>query len=118
MIADMYFRLDVDQVSHGRVVYGLMDFIGSLGGVSNLLLQIVGWVFGGYAAFHSSTATLAALYKVRSSATSLFKKSKQNDPAEPTVNKIKVSQSTRIFLFLLSSPLGCLFKLCAKSKHE
>jgi len=117
IIAEMYFRLEVDQVSHGRVVYALMDFIGSLGGVSDLLLQIVGWIFGGYAAFHSSIATLAALYRVRSSEPSLFASSKQNDPAHPSVNRIKVAQSTRIFLFFLASPLGCVFKLCAKPRH-
>jgi len=38
MIAEMYFRLEVDQVSHARNVYALMDFIGALGGVSDLLL--------------------------------------------------------------------------------
>lgn len=38
LIAEMYFRLEVDQISHTRNVYALMDFIGALGGVSDLLL--------------------------------------------------------------------------------
>lgn len=37
-IAEMYFRLEVDQMSHSRVVFSSMDFIGSLGGVSGFML--------------------------------------------------------------------------------
>ena len=76
LIGEMYFRLEVDQITHGRVVYTLMDFIGALGGVSDLLLQILGWIIGGYAAFHSSVATISALYKVKTENTSIFSKSK------------------------------------------
>lgn len=65
VIGEMYFRLEVDQVSHGRVVYSIMDFIGDLGGVPDLLLQICGWILGGWAAFSSSWATISHLYKVR-----------------------------------------------------
>jgi uncharacterized membrane protein required for colicin V production len=42
-----------------------MDFIGSLGGVSGFMLQVAGWVLGGYAAFHQAYATITVLYKVR-----------------------------------------------------
>jgi hypothetical protein len=65
LAAEMYFRLDVDQVRHGRVVFTSMDFIGSLGGVSDFMLQVVGWVIGGYAAFHQAYATMNVLYKIR-----------------------------------------------------
>lgn len=37
-IAEMYFRLEVDQISHGRDVYDFMDFIGDLGGVPAIML--------------------------------------------------------------------------------
>ena len=91
LIAEIYFRFEVDQVSHSRVVYALMDFIGSLGGVSDLLLQIIGWIFGGYAAFHSSVATISALYRIKSKDPSVFEKSKQNDPDHPNISKFKVT---------------------------
>lgn len=42
-----------------------MDFIGSLGGVSDFMLQVAGWVLGGFAAFHQSYATMKVLYKIR-----------------------------------------------------
>jgi hypothetical protein len=118
LIAEMYFRLEVDQVSHARNVYALMDFIGALGGVSDLLLQILGWIFGGYAAFHSGLATLAALYKVRHGGGSLFLPSKRNDPAKPEEEKIKVALRTRVFLYFLQAPLGCLCAPCKKPRHD
>jgi hypothetical protein len=33
LMVEFYFRLDVDQIEHSRVVFSFMDFIGSLGGV-------------------------------------------------------------------------------------
>ena len=38
LIAEKYFRFDVDQITHTRVVLSFMDFIGTLGGVSDILL--------------------------------------------------------------------------------
>jgi hypothetical protein len=64
MIAEIYFRLAVDQISHTRRVYALMEFIGGLGGVGKLLLRLSGWLIGGYASFHSALMTMSALYKV------------------------------------------------------
>jgi hypothetical protein len=42
-----------------------MDFIGDLGGVHGIMLQIAGWIVGNYAAFHSSWSIISALYRVR-----------------------------------------------------
>lgn len=114
----MYFRLEVDQISHGRNVYALMDFIGALGGVSDLLLQILGWIFGGYAAFHSGFATLAALYKVKSNGPSIMLPSRKNSSEDPDLHKLKIAQGTRVLLYFLQSPLGCLCRPCKKPVHD
>jgi len=37
-IAEMYFRLETDQVTHNRIVKQLMDQIGAIGGLSRFLL--------------------------------------------------------------------------------
>jgi hypothetical protein len=118
MIFEGYLRLDVDQVSHARNVFTLMDFIGNLGGVSGLLLEILGWIIGGYAAFHSSIATLAILYKVKNNGQGSFLHSKKNDPDQPDITKIKFGLRTKIFLFFLQSPVGFLFGCCKKPEHE
>jgi hypothetical protein len=55
----------VDQVTHSRNVYFFMDFIGDIGGVTGIMLQIFGWILGGYASYHSAFMTIAALYKVK-----------------------------------------------------
>jgi hypothetical protein len=58
------------------VVYNLMDFIGDLGGVKDILLQIAGWIIGSYAAFHSSWSTISALYRVKLPEGNIFMESK------------------------------------------
>ena len=75
----MYFRLQVDQVTHTREVYTFMMFLGNLGGVTDLLLQIAGVILGGYAAFHSSFATIASLYIFKSNKNPIFSPSSKND---------------------------------------
>lgn len=72
LIVEMYFRLQVDQLTHSREVYNFMSFIGDLGGVQGILLQICGWVIGGYASFHSIFSTVSALYFFKSSNEPIF----------------------------------------------
>ena len=50
-IAEVYFRLDSDQINHHRDVFAIMDFFGAIGGVSRVLLTMCGIVYGGYAKF-------------------------------------------------------------------
>jgi hypothetical protein len=65
IIAEQYFRLEVDQITHTREVYSFMQFIGDLGGVQGILIQIAGWIIGSYSVFHASFATVSALYRVK-----------------------------------------------------
>jgi hypothetical protein len=65
LLTDFYFRLDVNQVVHTRVVFNFMDFVGALGGVPGFLLEVGGYVIGGYSAFYASISTLSVLYRVR-----------------------------------------------------
>ena len=37
-IAEMYFRLDIDLIKHERSVYKLMDLLGDIGGVADILI--------------------------------------------------------------------------------
>lgn len=98
VIAEIYFRLEVDQISHGRTVYNFMDFIGDLGGVPAIMLQLAGWVIGSYSAFHASYATMSALYRIKCN-DKIFLDSKQNDPNTPEIQKMKLGLSTRLFLW-------------------
>lgn len=85
-INELYFRFEVDQVSHTRIVIGFMDFVSALGGVSRILLSFVGFVYGGFASYHKTFATVAALYRYRKEdVNDTFAVSKQNDPKYPNV---------------------------------
>jgi hypothetical protein len=65
LLANYYFRLDVNQVIHSRVVFSFMDFVGDLGGVPGFLIQCGGWIIGSYSAFYASISTIEELYRVR-----------------------------------------------------
>lgn len=68
----MYYRLDVDQIHHERVVFTIMDLLDALGGVPGIMLQIAGWVIGGYAAFHSSIITLGQMFIIKNAPPNTF----------------------------------------------
>lgn len=120
LIAEIYFRLGVDQITHSRDVYFFINFIGDIGGVTGLLLKISGFIIGGYTSFHSIFTTISSLYKVKHSGENLFLQSKivpsQNEDLHK-IQKIKLPLSTRIFLYLLSTPLKIILKVCKKDKH-
>jgi len=117
VIAEIYFRLEVDQISHGRTVYNFMDFIGDLGGVPAIMLELAGWAIGSYSAFHASYATMSALYRVKSTE-KIFLDSKQNDPNTPELQKMKLGLSTRLFLWTQTTILSFLCSCCKSKKHE
>jgi len=68
----LWFRLEVDQITHKRVVMNFMDWVGSMGGVTRVLLKIIGFFFGGYAAFNSLYFTVASYYLIKSEDKRIF----------------------------------------------
>ena len=49
-------------MQHDRHVYALMDLLGDVGGVSEVLVKTSMLIFGGYFAFHSSIEQMKGLY--------------------------------------------------------
>ena len=64
-IAEIYFRLDIDEIEHWRVVYGFFELLESLGGVPEILKSIAGFFIGSYLAFHSSMMQMKTLYQIK-----------------------------------------------------
>ena len=58
----MYIRLDDDEVSHERKVYHLMDLLGDVGGVKDILMDLAFFFFGGWLAFEKSIEFMHKLY--------------------------------------------------------
>ena len=48
-IAEMYIRIKTDSISHERQVFSLMDWLGSIGGIEQILIDLLVFLFGGYA---------------------------------------------------------------------
>ena len=51
-IAEMYFRLETDQLKHERQVFGFMDWLGEVGGITELLTRFFTFILGGYLTFN------------------------------------------------------------------
>ena len=112
-IAEVYFRLMTDQVTHDRKVFAIMDFFGALGGVSRVLLSMCGLFYGGYARFESAFETNAQLYRIKTNQ-DIFKKDKNS---KSNIQKMKVSVLTRIALFSHVSCIAPLIK-CFRTKKQ
>jgi len=57
VVAEMYFRVSVDEIIHSRIVYKLMDWLGALGGVEKILIKVIKLIAGGFLQFHSAVTT-------------------------------------------------------------
>jgi hypothetical protein len=118
-LAEMYIRLEVDIISHSRVVFSSMDFIGSLGGVSDFVMQVARWFYGGYAAFHSAFVTIFVLYRIkRGQDEQLFKGSIVEDQIDPNIENIRLSLCMRIKLYFFTTCCAPLCFNCCKSKRH
>ena len=57
-VAEMYFRLSVNEVQHQRIVFKMMDWLGAIGGVEKILMKFIVFFLGGFAQFNSTLVTL------------------------------------------------------------
>ena len=78
-LAEMYFRLDNDEIFHSRVVYQFMDFLGDVGGVVEVLSSTAVFLIGGYLAWHQAIETMISLYSECSPHRQLLKKGSVNE---------------------------------------
>lgn len=60
-IAEMYFRIKTDQIQHTRIVFNIMNWLGSIGGIKELLISFVCFIFGGFAEFNGFIQILNVL---------------------------------------------------------
>ena len=65
IIAQMYFRIKVDTIRHERRVFSISDWLGSIGGIKTILLDLFIIFFGSFSQFNAVIATFNSyiLYK-------------------------------------------------------
>jgi len=51
-LAEMYFRIDIEEVKHSLNVYRFMDFLGDVGGITEVLTRCAFFLLGGYLSWH------------------------------------------------------------------
>lgn len=83
------------------------------------MLQVAGWVLGGYAAFHQAYATMTVLYKVRrpESEQQIFTNSKREEQIEPNIENITLPLCQRIKLYFHDA-CCCFTCCCSLSKAQ
>ena len=52
-IAEMWFRVKTDNITHTREVFSFMNWLGSIGGITGLLTTFAVFLFGGYTQFNA-----------------------------------------------------------------
>ena len=57
LIAEMYFRLKTDSITHKRIVFSMMQYLGVLGGVNGIIGELLVFSFGGYLQFNAILQT-------------------------------------------------------------
>jgi hypothetical protein len=67
-LAEIYFRVDVNEIIHSRVVFKFMDWLGSIAGIEKFLLKWITFVFGGYINYNASIEIINQQYKNKPSA--------------------------------------------------
>ena len=65
MIAKLFFRLDENELEHTKIVYRLIDFLGDVGGVSELLIWLCLFIFGGYLNFTKTLELMCSMYETK-----------------------------------------------------
>jgi len=58
----MYYRLEVDEVEHTRILFEVMDFLGAVGGVFESLSHSAALLMGAYLAFNSDLEIIHHIY--------------------------------------------------------
>ena len=48
IIAEMYFRIKSDAISHSRAVFSVMDWLGAVSGIEEFLMDLCIFALGGY----------------------------------------------------------------------
>ena len=48
----MYFRIDNDEIIHSKYVFDIMDWLGEVGGITELLCRFVTFMIGVYITFN------------------------------------------------------------------
>ena len=61
VVAEMYFRIKTDTIVHSRNVVTIMDWLGSVGGVEDILMDMMIFAFGGYCQYNSVIETFRHL---------------------------------------------------------
>ena len=87
LLAEIYFRLHVDQILHQRKVNGFLNFLGTIGGIIEVLKNLTWVIYGSYASFHYTMSAIEIMYKV-----------KRNN--NKVVKDIAIPTSRRLCLFL------------------
>jgi len=48
----LYFRIDDDEIKHERIAFGIIEWIGVIGGITEIFLRLSNFIMGGYLKFN------------------------------------------------------------------
>ena len=64
LIAEIYFRLEIDSILHSRKTETFFSWLEAMGGIPEILKMFAQMVIGTYLGFHSTMMNIKTFYKV------------------------------------------------------
>ena len=118
LIAEIYFRLEIDEIIHYRDVGTFFDWLEAIGGIPEILKLLFNLVIGTYLTFHSTMMNLKTLYKVESEQ-AVFKKDEKYSSGETSNEQlISLSFIERFWLYFFTESNVRPLCLCRSKKMQ
>lgn len=84
--------LEAESIRHVRYIYSLLDILGDLGGVTEVIMLLFGFFLYPIAEHSFSLQALRRLYKARTKDNELFRKDEIDGVAADKANKKKLEE--------------------------
>ena len=65
LITEYYYYMDINQLNHTLQVVNIKDFLGVLGGIFGLLMNLSKWIIGSYVSFEAQLRWIKKFYKFK-----------------------------------------------------
>ena len=61
-IAQLFFRIDVEKITHTKHAFQFIDWLGEIGGIQEILEKTFSFILGGYLLLNWKLQTMICLY--------------------------------------------------------
>lgn len=117
LIAELWYRNEVNQLNHTRTVIQIEDFLGRIGGIFGIVYALLFWVFKHYISYEAKLRWIQKFYKFQFQSNHANKSSLEDILKENL--KIDFQKISIIGSYIINySPCKCCLKCFYKSNRQ